>query len=89
LITYIRIFAIADKYSIYPLKSLSVAKFEAAAYYFEKTNYFIKAVQEVYNLDNDVLDNMREMRNSIVKFIYKQQYLLYKDHIKQLMLDKP
>ncbi|EGU89334.1 hypothetical protein HZS61_003240 [Fusarium oxysporum f. sp. conglutinans] len=87
LITHVRIFAMADKYGIHPLKSLSVAKFEAAAHHFEKTGYFVKAAREAY--DSGVSDDAREMRDSVVEFIYKRRYLLLEDHIKKLMLDEP
>ncbi|SCO54687.1 uncharacterized protein FFNC_15626 [Fusarium fujikuroi] len=89
LITYVRIFAMADKYGIHPLKSLSVAKFEAAAPHFENTDHFVKAAREAYDSDNGVSDNAREMRDSIVEFICKRRYLLHEDHIKKLMLDEP
>ncbi|CZR49760.1 uncharacterized protein FPRO_14763 [Fusarium proliferatum ET1] len=89
LITHVRIFAMADKYGIHPLKSLSVAKFEAAAHHFEKTDHFVKAAREAYGSDDAVSDNAREMRDSIVEFICKRRYLLHEDHIKKLMLDEP
>ncbi|RKK65699.1 hypothetical protein BFJ69_g16055 [Fusarium oxysporum] len=64
LITHVRVFALAEKYGIRPLKSLSVAKFEAAAQHYGKTHYFADAAREAY--ESDVPDNVREMRDSIV-----------------------
>ncbi|KAL9563967.1 hypothetical protein ACKAV7_012002 [Fusarium commune] len=87
LITHIRVFALAEEYGIHPLKSLSVAKFEAAAQHYGKTHYFTDAAQEAYN--SAALDNTREMRDSVVEFLHKRRYLLYEDHVKRLMLDKP
>lgn len=86
LITHVRVFAMADRYRIHPLKSLSVAKFEAAARHFEKAVYFVEAALEAY--DPAVSDGAPEMRDSIVEFIHKRWYLLHEDHIKKLMLDK-
>lgn len=77
----------ADKYCIHPLKSISVAKFEAAAHHFEKTDYFVEVAREAYN--SAVSDDAPEMRDSIVEFIHKRRYLLHEEHIKRLMLDKP
>ncbi|KAF4467548.1 btb poz domain-containing [Fusarium albosuccineum] len=87
LISHVRVFALAEKYSIHLLKSLSVAKFEAAAQQYGKTHYFADAAREAYN--TALPDDIREIRDSIVKFIYKRQYLIQEDHIKKLMLDKP
>ena len=87
LIIHVKVFALACKYEIHSLKSLSVAKFKAAAQQYEKTHYFADAAREAY--DSIALDNAREMRDSVVEFLYKRQHLLHKDHIKKLMLDKP
>lgn len=87
LITHVRVFALAEEYGIRPLKSLSVAKFEAAAQHYGKTHYFTDAAREAYN--SAALDNAREMRDSVVEFLHKRRYLLHEDHVKRLMLDKP
>lgn len=87
LITHVKVFALAEEYGIRPLKSLSVAKFEAAAQHYGKTHYFTDAAREAYK--SAALDNAREMRDSVVEFLHKRRYLLHEDHVKRLMLDKP
>ncbi|EXL66068.1 hypothetical protein FOPG_17736 [Fusarium oxysporum f. sp. conglutinans race 2 54008] len=87
LIIHVKVFALACKYEIHKLKSLSVAKFEAAAQQYGKTHYFTDAAREAYN--SAALDNTREMRDSVVEFLHKRRYLLHEDHVKTLMLDKP
>ncbi|KAG7413226.1 hypothetical protein Forpi1262_v017155 [Fusarium oxysporum f. sp. raphani] len=86
LIIHVKVFALACKYEIHKLKSLSVAKFEAAAQQYGKTHYFTDAAREAYN--SAALDNAREMRDAVVEFLHKRRYLLHEDHVKRLMLDK-
>jgi hypothetical protein len=87
LVTHIKVFALACKYEIDPLKSLSVAKFESAAQHYGKTHYFTDAAREAYS--SVTLDCDREMRDSVVEFLHRRRHLLHEGHVKELMLDKP
>jgi hypothetical protein len=87
LITHVKVFALACKYEIDPLKSLSVAKFESEAQHCGKTHYFTDAAREAYS--SDPTGCAREMRDSVVEFLHKRRHLLHEEHVKELMLDKP
>jgi hypothetical protein len=87
LVTHVKVFALACKYEIDPLKSLSVAKFESAAQHYGKTHYFTDAAREAYS--SDTIGCAREMRDSVVAFLHNRRHLLHEEHVKELMLDKP
>jgi hypothetical protein len=87
LIIHVKVIALACKYEIDPLKSLSVAKFESAAQHYGKTHYFTDAAREAYS--SDTIGCAREMHDSVVEFLYKRRHLLHEEHVKKLMLDKP
>jgi hypothetical protein len=87
LVVYVKVFTLAQKYAIGPLKALSVSKFEVRAQQHGGSNYLAEAAREAYK--PNVPDNIREMRDSIVEFLHNRLYILREGPIKQLLLALP
>ncbi|GKU10259.1 unnamed protein product [Fusarium langsethiae] len=87
LVAHVKVFALAEKYAIGPLKALSVSKFEATAQQHWGSHYLAEAAREAYK--PNVPDNIREMRDSIVEFLHTRLHILREGPMKQLLLALP
>jgi hypothetical protein len=87
LIVHVKVFALAEKYAVDPLKALSVSKFEATAQQQRGSHCLAEAAREAYK--PNVPDNVRGMRDSIVEFLHTRLHILQEEPIKQLLLDLP
>jgi hypothetical protein len=86
LVTHVKVFTLAERYDIPPLKDLSLKKFEAAARLHWKSNYLVEAAREAYT---STISDVQEMRKAVIKILYMQQELLDEKHIKDLLLEVP
>jgi hypothetical protein len=87
LVVHVKVFALAEKYAVGPLKALSVSKFEATAQQHWGSHYLAEAAREAYK--PNVPDNVREMRDSIVEFLHTRLHILREEPIKKLLLALP
>ncbi|KAI8710778.1 hypothetical protein NCS52_01537600 [Fusarium sp. LHS14.1] len=86
LVIHVKVFTLAEKYDIPPLKDLSLKKFEAAARLHWKSNRLVEAAQEAYT---STVSDVQEMRKAVIKILYMQRELLDEKHIKDLLLQVP
>ncbi|RSL86666.1 hypothetical protein CEP52_015741, partial [Fusarium oligoseptatum] len=86
LVIHVKVFTLAEKYDIPPLKDLSLKKFEAAARLHWKSNRLVEAAQEAYT---STVSDVQEMRKAVIKILYMQRELLDEKHVKDLLLQVP
>ncbi|KAJ4188642.1 hypothetical protein NW759_016811 [Fusarium solani] len=86
LVIHVKVFTLAERYDIPPLKDLSLKKFEAAARLHWKSNYLVEAAREAYT---STISDVQEMRKAVIRILYMQRELLDEKHIKDLLLEVP
>ncbi|RSL38682.1 hypothetical protein CEP54_016394, partial [Fusarium duplospermum] len=86
LIIHVRVFALAEKYDIPPLKVLSLKKFKAAIQLYWKSKYLAEAAREAYT---STIADIQDMRKAVVDILFTQRALLDEEYIRGLLREVP
>ena len=86
LVLHIRVFALAEKYDIPHLKTLSLHKFKMTAMEHWVSPYMEDALREAYD---STIPEVREMRDAMVDVLCDHEELLDKVYIEDVILEIP
>lgn len=86
LLLHVKVYALAEKYDIPPLKELSLSKFEEAVRKYWKSDHFSNAAREAYT---STVQEDEGMRTAVVKTFYAHEELLDKEHMRELLQELP
>ncbi|CVL07633.1 uncharacterized protein FMAN_14510 [Fusarium mangiferae] len=79
-----KVYALGEKYSIKPLKTQALAKFEVEAPFHFHTDDFLQAIREVYT---STIETDRPLRDAVVVVLRSNKHLLKKESVKAILKD--
>ncbi|KAH7110942.1 hypothetical protein EDB81DRAFT_873784 [Dactylonectria macrodidyma] len=86
LVLHVKVYALAEKYDIPPLKALSLEKFEATARQRWRSPYLLGALREAYI---STIEEDQGMRTACVKILHTRRELLEEENVRQLLKELP
>jgi len=82
MVLHVKVYALAEKYSITPLKALALEKFRVAALDHWDTDSFLVATREAYA---STISEDKGMRNAVLKTLHENSRLLDRESVQELL----